>query len=78
MTTIANTQIARNAIRSVKKNAEIWTNKYASCRTVKCYVYTDEEINAINAAVAIALPEATTKIIRRSSWSISLIVRLPR
>ena len=78
MTTIANTKIARNAIRSVKKNAEIWTNKYDSCRTVKCYVYTDEEINAINAAVAGALPEATTKIIRRSSWSISLIVRLPR
>lgn len=77
MTTIANTKIARNAIRSVKKNAEIWTNKYASCRTVKCYVYTDEEIDAIHVAVIRALPEATTKVIRRSSWSISLIVTLP-
>lgn len=30
-----NTQLVRKIIRKHNKNAEIWTNKYAKCRTVK-------------------------------------------
>lgn len=77
MTTLVSTKTARNAIRTVSPRAELWTNLYKNSRTVKCYVYNDNEIDAIKTAVAGVLPEASVRVIKRTSWYSSLIVRLP-
>ena len=77
MTTLTSTKIARNAIRTVIARPELWTNLYKNSRTVKCYVYNDDEIASIKSIVATVLPEASIRVIKRTSWYSSLIVRLP-
>jgi hypothetical protein len=75
------TKIARKIIRNSisQQHVDIYTNKYKHCRTVKCWITSDDYENEIRGAVARLLPEATVRVLSpiSSYYPPSLIIRIP-
>ncbi len=76
------TKLARKIIRAEfpeNANLDIWTNKYKTCRTVKCYASDTRLVNRITKEVTSLIPEATV-VLRQPIFKYgrpALIIRIP-
>ena len=76
-----NTAIIRQILRANgigRGYSEMFTNKYKNCRTVKAYLYRDNNVERAKEMILDEVPEATFKTVEGLYSAPSFIVRVPR